>query len=102
MEKPIRARQWYGYLVCLVAVVTGLICVAGALSNAFDLSDPIASGGRLGESLSSFEAYQATRGAAPEDQRPSADTASVATLRLATRRCARIESGSACSRPAKG
>jgi len=80
MDKPNRVRQWYGYAVCLAAVITGLICVAGALNNAFDLSNPIAAAGRFGESLSSFEAYQATQGR-PPDQRAVADTVSEATLR---------------------
>ena len=83
MDKPNRVRHWYGYIVCLVAVVTGLIFLAGALNNAFDLSDPLAAEGRYDESLSSFEAYKATqsnRPAAP-DAHQVQDTASEATLR---------------------
>jgi len=84
VDKPNRVRQWYGYTVCLIAVITGLICVAGVLENAFDLSNPLASGGPFGESLSSFDAYKATRDRTSfrPDQRSSTDTASEATLRV--------------------
>ena len=79
MDKPNRVRQWYGYLVCLVAVVSGLIFLAGTLNNAFDLSDPLSAEGRYDESLTSFEAFKATHRAPDEQKAP--DTASDATLR---------------------
>lgn len=82
MDKPSRVRQWYGYMVCLVAVVSGLIFLAGALSQAFDLSDPLSAEGRSDQSLRSFESYQATQGRmATPDERQVKDTASEATLR---------------------
>jgi hypothetical protein len=82
VEKPSRVRQWYGYIVCLIAVVTGLITVAGVFDNAFDLSNPLAAEGPYGESLTSFDAYMATRTPRflPPDQRTEQDTASQATL----------------------
>ncbi len=84
VDKPNRVRQWYGYTVCLIAVITGLICVGGVLDNAFDLTNPLAAEGPFGESLTSFDAYKATRDRRffPSDQRPTPDTASDATLRL--------------------
>ncbi len=83
VDKPNRVRQWYGYTVCLIAVVTGLICVAGILSNTFDLSNPLAAEGPFSESLRSFESYKATRERRgfPTEQRSTPDTASETTLR---------------------
>ncbi len=83
MEKPGRVRQWYGYTVCLIAVITGLISVAGALNNAFDLSNPLAAERGFDVSLTSFEAYKVTRDRRlpPSDQRATLDTASETTLR---------------------
>lgn len=82
MDKPSRVRQWYGYIVCLVAVVSGLIFLAGTLNNAMDLSDPLSAEGRSDQSLRSFESYQATQGrmAGPEERQVK-DTASEITLR---------------------
>lgn len=60
MEKTGRAWQWYGYAVCLTAVITGLICISGVIDNAFELANPLA-GERADGSLTSFEAYKATR-----------------------------------------
>ena len=57
MEKPNRVRQIYGYMVCLVAVVTALICLNGAVGNAINLSDPVAAAGEYGENIESFEAW---------------------------------------------
>ncbi len=83
MEKPSRVRQWYGYTVCLIAVITGLISVTGALNNAFDLSNPLGGERSFDGSLTSFEAYKATRDRRlpPSDQRATSDTASETTLR---------------------
>ena len=83
VDKPNRVRQWYGYTVCLIAVITGLICMAGVLDNAFDLSNPLGAEGAFGESLTSFEAYRATRDRPSyrPDQSARSDTLSEATLR---------------------
>ncbi len=79
--KPNRVPQTYGYSVCVIAVITFLICATVIVNNIFDLANPVQAG--FGQALSSFEAYQA-------DQRPvvtaqgaqaRADTASEATLR---------------------
>ena len=95
VERPNRVRQWYGYIVCLIAVITGLITVAGVFDNAFDLSNPLAAEGPYGESLTSFDAYMATRSPrfVRPDQRPEQDTASQATLqaRYEALRADRIE-----------
>ncbi|MGD0990915.1 MAG: hypothetical protein ABR998_00405 [Gemmatimonadales bacterium] len=79
MEKSNRVPQIYGYTVCVIAVVTFLICATVVVNNVFDLANPLQAG--FGATLSSFEAYQA-------DQHPSAvgaqarpDTTSEATLR---------------------
>lgn len=84
MEKSNRTQLVYGYSVCVIAVVTFLICATVLVNNVFDLANPIAAGGAFGTSLSSFEAYQATaqRSATATPASPAqADTASVATLR---------------------
>lgn len=83
MEGSNRARQWYGYTVCLIALVIGILCFAGLLDNAFDLSHPLGTESSFEPSLTSFESYQATRGArlGPLDQRMAPDTASDVTLR---------------------
>lgn len=82
MEKTGRAWQWYGYAVCLTAVITGLICISGVINNAFDLANPLA-GERAEGSLTSFEAYKATRDrpAPRSDERQAVDTVSEETLR---------------------
>jgi len=84
MEKASRVQMIYGYTVCVIAVVTFLICATVVVNNVFDLANPIAAGGAFGSSLSSFEAYQATTQrtatAAPANA-AQPDTASVATLR---------------------
>jgi hypothetical protein len=85
--KPNRVPQIYGYTVCVIAVVTFLICATVIVNNVFDLASPIRAGYGFESSLSSFEAYKATYqrdqrsvvGGAAGDVRP--DTASEATLR---------------------
>jgi hypothetical protein len=87
VEKPNRVPQIYGYTVCVIAVVTFLICASVIVNNVFDLANPIQAGMGFESSLSSFEAYQATYqkdqravvGGAAGEARP--DTLSVATLR---------------------
>lgn len=82
VEKPDRIRQLYGYTICLVAVVTGLISVASVLGHAFDLMNPLAAEASYETSYTSFEAWKETRNrfnAQPDRSLP--DTASETTLR---------------------
>ncbi len=65
--------QWYGYAVCLVAVITILISLNGVVENAFVLSDPLHSARGYEPVLTSFEAYQATQDRRAESRR-GADT----------------------------
>lgn len=83
MDKTSRARQWYGYTVCLIAVVTALITIKSVLDSAVDLSNPLLGPDPYGESLVSFEAWQATRGGRIEvpDAKAAADTLPEAVLR---------------------
>jgi hypothetical protein len=60
-----RIAQWYGYTVCLVAVVTFLLSARGVVDDLFTLSNPLRSSSRYGTSLTSFEAYAATQDMAP-------------------------------------
>lgn len=53
----------YGYLVCVIAVITFIVNVSGFIDSAFDRMDPLASGrsyGPYGGSLRSFESFRAT------------------------------------------
>ncbi len=58
MEKPQRMAQIYGYLVCLVAIITILICVSSLVSALLDLGDPIHSVWSPPPSLASFDNYK--------------------------------------------
>ena len=65
----------YGYLVCVIAVITFLVNVSGFIDASFDRMNPLASGrsyGPYGGSLSSFESFRATYdGARPTRIAPS-------------------------------
>jgi hypothetical protein len=86
VEKTSKVPLVYGYSVCVIAVVTFLICATVIVNNAFDLANPIQAGFGSESSLSSFDAYKATyqrdqrflAGASAEQR---ADTLSEATLR---------------------
>ncbi|MGI8842518.1 MAG: hypothetical protein ACR2HZ_02385 [Gemmatimonadaceae bacterium] len=65
MARSPRIAQWYGYTVCLVAVVTFLLSARGVVDDLFTLSNPLRSSSRYGTSLTSFEAYEATKDMAP-------------------------------------
>lgn len=61
MEKSPRVgAQIYGYAVCLVAVITFLICISNLVNAVFDLQDPIHSGfnPQGSPSLASYETYK--------------------------------------------
>ena len=87
MEKASKVPQVYGYTVCVIAVVTFLICATVMVNNVFDLANPIQAGFGAESSLSSFDAYRATYqrdqrsvvGGNASEARP--DTVSEATLR---------------------
>jgi hypothetical protein len=62
MEKPHRMSQIYGYTICLVAVITFIICMANIVNSIIDMGDPIHSGDIWAQanspSLASFENYK--------------------------------------------
>lgn len=62
MEKPNRMAQIYGYIVCLVAVITFIICMANIIPSIIDLGDPLHAGSiyspQSAPSLASFENYK--------------------------------------------
>ena len=85
MEKPHRMAQIYGYIVCLVAVITFIICLANFIPAIMDLGDPLHAGSMFGmqnsPSLASYENYkmdilkssgkegeQSTQSYVPDDQ----------------------------------
>ena|SRR5271157_2379357 len=75
MEKPHRMAQIYGYTICLVAVITFIICVAIIIPAIMDLSDPLHAGGPFQfastPSLVSYENYKMDilKNTKPEDQK---------------------------------
>ena len=80
----------YGYLVCIVAVVTLLVNVSGFIDAAFDKANPLqgrgGAYGPMGASLTSFEAFQATynereRMTVRPDNKVPADTLTTAQMR---------------------
>ena len=60
MEKPQRMAQVYGYLVCLVAVITFLICSSTLIYAVLDLGDPLHAGFTPAgtPSLASYDNYK--------------------------------------------
>lgn len=59
MEKRSKAPLIYGYGVCLVAVITFLIAVAGTIFAVMDLNDPIYAVKNYNKaSIASFENYK--------------------------------------------
>ena len=84
VDKPNRIPQFYGYTVCLIALVIGLVSIASLIDSVFARMNPLHSESSYGQSLSSFEAFQATRATTPSFGREAPatpDTASEATLR---------------------
>lgn len=64
VERPERVAQLYGYTVCLIAVIMGLISILSIVEAAFDRAAPqfaeTTDFGWQEPSVSSFEAYRAT------------------------------------------
>ncbi|MCB2220263.1 MAG: hypothetical protein KQI35_07715 [Bacteroidetes bacterium] len=60
MEKQSKAPMIYGYAVCLVTVITFIICVAGLVNAVIDLGDPLHAERDFSKSpsLASFENYK--------------------------------------------
>jgi hypothetical protein len=60
MNKPHPMAQIYGYIVCLVAVITFLICIANLITAVIDHGDPLHAGydNDKKSSLASFEIYK--------------------------------------------
>jgi hypothetical protein len=82
MERSNRIQQAYGYAVCLIAVITVLICTNGAVRNAIDMLDPVAAAGAYGEPSDSFDSWRASgREQSPRPDGASPDTASVESQR---------------------
>lgn len=88
------SRSWiapvYGYVVCVIAVITFLVNISGFVDSMFDRANPLASGrsyGPYGGSLTSYESFRATyeqgrpTRASPQPTAPG-DTLSTAELRL--------------------
>lgn len=60
VDRPNRIAQWYGYSVCLIAVIVLLISVGGMVNGLFTLANPLYREEGYEPTLSSFEAYRAT------------------------------------------
>lgn len=61
VEKPNRMAQFYGYSVCLIAIIVGLFTISSLIGTSFERAHPLESSSMFGESLSSFDAYKASR-----------------------------------------
>jgi len=85
VDKPNRMAQFYGYSVCLIAIIVALVSATSIIDAVFDRANPLQSEGGFGASLTSFESYKATyrREQAIFDRSGSArpDTVSDVTLR---------------------
>ena len=69
MEKKSKAPLVYGYAVCLVAVITFLIAVAGIIFAMMDLDDPLYAGRSSGKvSLASYENYKMDMLKSPDEK----------------------------------
>jgi hypothetical protein len=68
MEKKNKMARVYGYLVCLVTVITFIIAVAGIVESILDLQDPLHSGRypQNAPSLASYNNYKMDILKAPE------------------------------------
>lgn len=60
VEKPNRMAQFYGFTVCLLAIVVGLVTISSIIGTMFDRANPLESNGDFGQSLTSFDAFKAT------------------------------------------
>ena len=58
MEKKRKVIQVYAIIVCIVAIITTIICIAILVSAIIDRGDPIYSGYSQNTELSSFENYK--------------------------------------------
>ena len=67
MERRSWIPQAYGYVVCLIAVVTMLITLNGLVDAGFRMASPLEAEYGYDPMLSSFEGFRATRA----EQRPS-------------------------------
>jgi hypothetical protein len=87
MEKRSHVARIYGYVVCLIAVITFLVCIGNIVAAAFDLSDPLYAQGDFEEQriLSSFENYRINvLGSLPQGQ-PAPDDESIRGMYEAAR-----------------
>jgi len=85
VDKPNRMAQFYGYSVCLLAIIVALVSATSIIDAAFDRANPLQGEGGFSASLTSFESYKATyrREQTMFDRSGTArpDTVSEATLR---------------------
>ncbi len=84
VDKPTRIPQFYGYTVCLISLVIGLVSIPSLINSAFERMNPLQHGYAYGQSLSSFEVFKAKRAMLPSFGRETPtppDTASEATMR---------------------
>lgn len=97
VDRPNRIAQWYGYSVCLVAVVVLLVSSSSIVNSLFTLANPMHGGMEYGPALTSFEAYRATWQRAdfepvpPGAQRRAAPTDAELRARYEALRADRVE-----------
>ena len=60
VDKPNRMAQFYGYSVCLIAIIVVLVSATSVIDAAFERANPLQGEGGFAASLTSFESYRAT------------------------------------------
>ena len=89
--RPAWIAPAYGYVVCVIAVITFLVNISGFVDATFDRANPLAGRnvyGPYGGSLTSFEAFRATYDqvrptrVAPPPGDAAADTMTTEQLRI--------------------
>lgn len=78
-DRPSWIAPTYGYMVCLIAVITFLVSANNFVNAAFDRAYPLRgrSYGPYGESLTSFEAYRESYNERMRMQAPAGNGATV-------------------------
>ncbi len=87
LDKHNRIASIYGYLVCVVAVITFLICLGNLVAATFDLTDPLHASGNFEQqrSLSSLENYRMDVIGSLPDGQPAPEAESIRAMYEAAR-----------------
>jgi hypothetical protein len=79
MERRTWIPQAYGYLVCLIAVITMLITLNGLIDAGFRMASPLEAEYGYDPMVSTFEGFRATRAEQRPSRAPGEPAAPIAT-----------------------